>query len=298
MQIGIYEFPTPLWPTTPEMPPLDEIQRTLVLRTPGSENIKESIGGGFLRKNRHSDLQNWIFPNFVLVLVLRGSGLYVDAAGREYPLSAGSTFVRLPNVVHSNYVDEDSGYVECYLEFGPRLYAALSAMDFLLTSPPVHRIGLQNLELPRRIWRLCWKLNYIADSSLLDCTAELLSILGAIKRLSGVDDAGQKYHDLVDQACRELGENFTEEFSLQKFCRRNSIGYENFRKLFRSRTGFSPWSYRLRRKLETASLLLRDEKLTLANIAERLGYSSPYEFSAQFKRKFGVSPGIYRKTRQ
>jgi len=34
--------------------------------------------------------------------------------------------------------------------------------------------------------------------------------------------------------------------------------------------------------------------LTVGEIAVKLGYASPYEFSAQFKRFLGISPHYYR----
>ena len=150
MQNGNFIPPSQLL-NFPELPDLDEIGEVLVLRTPGSASINESIGIGFLTKNHHLDFKDFISPDFALVLLLRGSGLYVDAVGREYPLSAGSTFMRLPDVAHSNYVNINSGYVECCIELGPRLYEVLTTMGFLQTSPPVHRIELGNFEIPRRI---------------------------------------------------------------------------------------------------------------------------------------------------
>ena len=280
----------------PDMPPLAEIGRVKVIRLPGALGSGECLGVGFLRKNRHEDLVNWRFPNFVLVLVLHGTGVYSDNQGREYALRPGSTFVRIPDLEHSNYVDADSDYLECYLELGPLLFHALNGMNMLLLAPPVHEIDLSKTpEIPQRIWRLGWDLNHASDDELAGCLAEMTVLLGEIRKLSRALEAGAKYRDLVELACRELSGNFTEPFSIQKFCRRHSVGYENFRKLFRARTGMAPWSYRIRSKMEKAVTLLHHGNLTLQEIAGLLGYHSSYEFSAQFKKKFGVSPGIYRK---
>lgn len=280
----------------PEMPPPEKIGRVRVIRLPGTLASRECLGVGFLRKNRHDDLVNRRFPNFVLVLVLRGRGVYADGRGREFPLRAGSFFVRLPDLEHSNYVDENSDYLECYLEIGPRLFQALNDLNLLLTAPPVHEIDLAEApELPRRIWHLGWMLSHASDDGLGECLAEMTALFGAIRKLGKAMEPGEKYRDLVALACRELSRNFTEEFSLQKFCRKHSVGYENFRKLFRVRTGMAPWSYRIRCKMENAVMLLRQGDLTLKEIAEQLGYHSSYEFSAQFKRKFGIAPMTYRR---
>lgn len=282
----------------PELPAFSEFQWEMVFRAMGDGAAHEGLGAGFLHKNRHIDMRDLRFPRFVLVMVLRGGGLYLDADGREYPLSRGSTFVRLPGIAHSNYVEEESGYVELYLELGPRLYAALSEMNILKTAPPVHRIELADEdELPRRVWRFMVRLAAAGESELAGCAGEMVALLGEIRRRGSAAGAGRKHVELVDSACRRLGTEFDRSFSLPKFCRAHAIGYENFRKIFRVQTGVSPWRYRIRRRMEAACLLLRNEELTLGEIALRLGYRSPYEFSAQFKREIGVSPLHFRRGR-
>ena len=59
----------------------------------------------------------------------------------------------------------------------------------------------------------------------------------------------------------------------------------------------SPWTYRIICKLESTAVMLRGENLTIKEIAGQLGYNNAYEFSAQFKKKFGISPGKYRNQR-
>lgn len=43
-----------------------------------------------------------------------------------------------------------------------------------------------------------------------------------------------------------------------------------------------------------AATLLRDTPDTLATIAGRVGYGSPYALSHAFEREFGTTPGRYR----
>ena len=77
--------------------------------------------------------------------------------------------------------------------------------------------------------------------------------------------------------------------------RRNGCGYENFRKRFKAELGISPHRYRIRRRLDAACALLIRPELSIGEIAERLGYASQYEFSAQFKRYMGCPPSGYRQ---
>lgn len=279
----------------PDMPRMETIGRYSILRTKGTLVEGDALGVGFLHKSCHYDLVNWRFPNFVLVLVLQGGGSYMDSKGLEYKLKPGSTFVRIPELEHSNYVDEHTNYLECYLEIGPLLFNALCSLRILELATPVHNINLEaNSNIPRRIWHLGWRLANCEDDEFSECAAEMVSILGEIQLLSHTVESGEKYRDLIEQACRELGDNFSRPFSLQDFCRSHNVGYENFRKLFKQRTGISPKKYRIRSKMDVAIAMLRDSSYPMPVISERLGYNDVREFNAQFKGEIGISPGKYR----
>ncbi|RYG77508.1 AraC family transcriptional regulator [Yimella sp. RIT 621] len=46
-----------------------------------------------------------------------------------------------------------------------------------------------------------------------------------------------------------------------------------------------------------AADLLHEPSMTIAAIARRVGYASPYSLSAAFKKEYGVSPQHYRQAR-
>src|SRR5215831_13419027 len=64
---------------------------------------------------------------------------------------------------------------------------------------------------------------------------------------------------------------------------------------FMALVGQSPMSYLKRWRLQRAAQLLQDHKLSLSDIAERVGYESSAPLSRVFKREFGVSPAQYRR---
>ena len=255
----------------------------------------ESLLAGFSHKKKHKDFENHRNPTLVLVLVLNGTGCYVDSQQREYPLSAGSLFFRIPGVEHSNYVDPDSNYLECYLDMGPELARVLNVMNIVDLSSPVRRISGENLRTgAEKVWQTGMMLNSSAEYDLSDCLTDMISSVNFLLKNSQPESAANKYSELIRQACRELNADFQKKFSLQKFCRRHSVGYENFRKQFRAQTGCSPWKYRIRCRMEAAETLLKYQKLSIREIADLLGYNNSYEFSSQFKLHKKISPGQYR----
>jgi AraC-like DNA-binding protein len=46
--------------------------------------------------------------------------------------------------------------------------------------------------------------------------------------------------------------------------------------------------------MQLAAELLSNERLTVSETAERIGYVSDAAFSRAFRRRFGVSPGQFR----
>lgn len=64
---------------------------------------------------------------------------------------------------------------------------------------------------------------------------------------------------------------------------------------FTELVGSTPITYLLRWRMQLASGLLGDPALSLAQIAEQVGYRSEAAFSKAFKREQGISPAVYRR---
>ena len=66
-------------------------------------------------------------------------------------------------------------------------------------------------------------------------------------------------------------------------------------KLFKNATNYSPQEYLIYVRMNKAKNLLRNEDLSIQNIAYSVGYSDPFAFSKIFKREVGISPSGYRE---
>jgi AraC-like DNA-binding protein len=63
---------------------------------------------------------------------------------------------------------------------------------------------------------------------------------------------------------------------------------------FSGMVGESPKRYVTQTRLAQAAALLRSNDTPIAEVAQKIGYSSEFSFAKAFKRTFGVSPGSYR----
>ncbi|GEM86042.1 AraC family transcriptional regulator [Meiothermus granaticius] len=69
----------------------------------------------------------------------------------------------------------------------------------------------------------------------------------------------------------------------------------SFATRFRSLVGEPPLAYLGRWRVSLAAELLREDGLSQAKVAERVGYESEAAFSHAFKRYHGTAPGAYRR---
>jgi AraC-like DNA-binding protein len=249
------------------------------------------IGCGVLDKSGVRDDQvDYHATTWSLVWLLRGAGTYTDDCGRVLSLTAGDVFQRWPDQAHSTRCDPDSGWLEIYLDLGRDLAEALADVGMLRRDLLVWHLGVDPSRLQR--WcRLRESLRMAHDRELPRwCLQVQQEAMAAMEPTLG-DEAGQ---DLIDDACRHLAESAAKRDDLQGFCRDRGLSYEAFRKRFQRRTGLAPGQYRIRRRLERACALLQTTSLSIGAIAAQLGYVSPFEFSAQFRRHLGQSPRRYR----
>jgi AraC family transcriptional regulator len=63
----------------------------------------------------------------------------------------------------------------------------------------------------------------------------------------------------------------------------------------RAATGYSPWQFVLRRRVERAKNLLTSSRLTMTEIALACGFSSSQHFATVFKKQVGTTPSAFRR---
>ncbi len=253
----------------------------------------ERYGVGVMDKSgRTADYTCRAHPGYVIVVVLRGGGSYSGIGGPEFQLGPGSCFQRFAGVKHTTRIDPSGGWLECFLELGASMAALLESGGFANPARPVLNVAVT----PGLVERFVALGESFRDESDPELACRLPAIL-ELARLSlteTAEGAEASRKRLLEQACAHLAGEFGRGDDLEEFCRRHGWGYENFRKFFRAQLGISPHRYRIRRRLDAACALLARPELSIAEIARQLGYASPYEFSAQFKRHLGAPPSAYR----
>ncbi|WP_381555191.1 AraC family transcriptional regulator [Streptomyces eurythermus] len=100
----------------------------------------------------------------------------------------------------------------------------------------------------------------------------------------------------VAAALRAIHADPARPWTVARLGREGGLSRAAFARRFTELVGEPPLTYLTWWRMTTADRLLRDEGLSLRDIAERTGYTSEFAFAKAFKREFGVSPGRYRRT--
>lgn len=105
----------------------------------------------------------------------------------------------------------------------------------------------------------------------------------------------EKESELVNQAKKYLDKNYLNKISLKEVSDFLFVSPFHLDRIFKKNIGFSLNQYVINRKLGHAQSLLTDTDDSIVRIAEIVGYDNPGYFNQLFKKKFGITPGTYRK---
>jgi AraC-like DNA-binding protein len=86
-----------------------------------------------------------------------------------------------------------------------------------------------------------------------------------------------------------------EPWTLESLARAVGTSRSGLAQRFAHRIGETPIQYLTRWRLQVAATLLEDPSVTIATVADRVGYASGPAFSRAFKRVVGVTPTQWRR---
>ena len=94
---------------------------------------------------------------------------------------------------------------------------------------------------------------------------------------------------------RYMEEHLDEPLTISTLSRRACLSATTFKAGFRRLYGLPVHAWLRQRRMERAAELLRDSSLSVLGVAQSVGYSSASQFTAAFRRQYGVTPAQYRK---
>ena len=94
---------------------------------------------------------------------------------------------------------------------------------------------------------------------------------------------------------RYMEEHLDEPLTIPALSRRTCLSATVFKAGFRRLYGLPVHTWLRQRRMERAAELLRNPSLSVLGVAQSVGYGSASQFTAAFRRQYGVTPTQYRK---
>lgn len=123
--------------------------------------------------------------------------------------------------------------------------------------------------------------------------------LGAqLARIAGAKAADTRVLDARFQRVADyIEDHLSDDVSIETLASLAALSPFHFARSFKRATGLGPHAYLVNRRMARARVLLATTKLSVAEIAWRVGYQDASRFTLLFKRDAGVTPAAFRQAR-
>lgn len=229
--------------------------------------------------------------DYLLLYILSGT-CTVEYQGTRFDLAPGDFVHYYPYDKQEYCFKDDQDCSAFYLHYtGNDMPLILRELQFMG--------GVYHFSLSQKIistfeeiiseYQLCPPLHEQAKSALL------LSLLTQIARQINY---GHLRSSQINDVLRLMQAKYNQKYDVTEYADYCSLSPDRFSHKFKEATGSSPLQYIINLRLEKAKELLSFSDLSVAEVAEQIGYDTPLYFSRQFKAHMGISPIKYRKNLQ
>jgi len=99
----------------------------------------------------------------------------------------------------------------------------------------------------------------------------------------------------ISETVRFMEEHYKERITLSQLAHMSFLSERHYARLFQAVYGKSPIEHLIHCRLDRACALIRTTRLGLTEIAGLCGFGDKVSFSRQFRQRFGITPGQFKK---
>lgn len=222
---------------------------------------------------------------------LGGDGEFVNGK-TSYRITPGVLFVSVPHTVHAikARAHDPVTYYAILIQLDPKETSIADMLEEQERQSPFH-IGTNYRFFFEEVKEK--GLSQSVNRRQSACH-QICSLLYQIQE--GTDGWGNDAESRhLERALRIMQKNVMGSLTLTDLARELNLTDSYFIRLFSRRMHQTPMKYYMKLKIEAASALLTCTELSVKEIAAKLGFSSEFHFSKQFKLKTGLAPTYYRR---
>jgi AraC family transcriptional regulator of arabinose operon len=278
---------------------LPEPVRTAARRHPLLRGLYVTDAGYFPSAIDHLVERTQGATTTLVILCMRGVG-WVRAGEVTHPMHAGE-FAWLPaREPHAYGAANDEPWSIAWAHFAGEevpawraFFRAVTETEDAVISLPVDRLDEIALDQVYPALERGYALRHQVSAA-----AALRRALSAAAELAMERHDVRSARDRVSASIETLRRDWVRPHRLEELATAAGLSVTHYSALFRRHTGFAPIDFLIRLRVQQACRLLDTTKLSVAEIAGRVGYQDPYYFTRCFRRVMGCAPRNYRRVQK
>ena len=241
---------------------------------------------------------------YELVYIDKGP-VTMNLDGKPYQMGEGDMLLYMPNVFHEG-IPENAGKTMGIISFvsdSPQLKRLEGVIKHLTADErklffDVLRDGMPLFDVVKDGLKLK---DGVSEFQLQIIKNKLELLLLSLLNSQNNDEKSQKIFSgdsnlpLAEKIYAFLQNNISAQLNLNVLSQTFAVSVTNLKTSFRERYGCGIIDKFIELKIARAKGLLKDGELSVAEISELLGFSTPHYFAKQFKKRTGFTPTEYKQ---
>lgn len=236
-----------------------------------------------------------VYRSYQLIhFILSGKGV-LEIDGHTFQLGAGDAFL-IPSGKISYYAaDWNDPWCYTWISF-LGINSQMYTYQLMGSSSEPYLLHELNTEKYRSLIAQILALDGTATERYFKGNGLLLQVLGELFRDAAFDERNWGKNSVADEVKFYLDVNYSEKIRLKDVAHNFGVHPNYLTRVFHEKYHITPKQYLLNLKLRKACKLLRTTNLSIAIIANSMGFDDSMAFSKLFKKAYGCTPSDYRHT--
>ena len=248
--------------------------------------------GYFVDAHNHATARD-VIHEYIIMYCASGQGrLYM--AGKSWLVNPGEVAVVFKDMPHRYESDAETPWSIFWAHLNGE-----QVKHYLDLAPITVEYPVKKLREPNKLIHMFTEISAILQMGyslhhLVRSSDHLRQILSYIAFREVSSESVSSFD--MEAAISYMVQNLAGTVSLQMLADHLNLSPSYFSRVFHKATGYAPIDYYIRLKMQKACELLELSNMTVREISEYLGYSTPYYFSRMFKKIIGMSPLHHRQS--